>query len=177
MIATAKNGSAAIGFSFDAAEPGMPLFVYFWKCGKSGSRSCYWVELLPSQFGTALRFRKALDRADDDPENYDVLLTGENYGCECKGFLRHGHCKHGLAAREIVASGALRPSPRPEQACEVPAKRSEEDRLWSRLEEIDPITARILRCATSRVSDGELQRTVAAAECRLSNPTDEFGDP
>lgn len=122
MIATAQNGKKAIGFLFEEAGPGMPLFVYFWECGKSGHRSSYWVELLPTDFGTGLRFVKSLDRTEGDPENYDVLLGGGNYSCECKGFLRHGHCKHGLAARKIIDAGALRPSPRPEQACELPGK-------------------------------------------------------
>jgi hypothetical protein len=36
-----------------------------------------------------------------------VLLEGENGTCECKGFLRHNHCKHLDSLRALRTAGKL----------------------------------------------------------------------
>jgi hypothetical protein len=56
--------------------------------------------------------------------SYDVLLEEGRYSCECLGFLRHGHCKHGDSLSVLQNSSCLpegnqppkpapKPSPRP----------------------------------------------------------------
>jgi hypothetical protein len=44
---------------------------------------------------------------EDRPECYAVLLDGERSSCECKGFLRHGHCEHVDSVAELVERGEL----------------------------------------------------------------------
>jgi hypothetical protein len=61
---------------------------------------------LPSDFGRAVRLEKA-DKGDGQSETYDVLLDGERSTCECKGFLRHSHCKHVSGIAAVIASGQL----------------------------------------------------------------------
>lgn len=54
-----------------------------------------------SAFGVAFRLVKVLAPA----ERYDVLLDGERSSCECKGFLRHHHCKHRDGLQALVDAG------------------------------------------------------------------------
>jgi hypothetical protein len=56
-----------------------------------------------SDFGTAFRLVKLLGPHD----RYDVLLDGRQSSCECKGFLRHGHCKHAAGLGKLVELGRL----------------------------------------------------------------------
>ena len=45
-----------------------------------------------------------------DPEatGYDVLIdAAAGHTCECRGFLRHGHCSHVDAIRQLLADGSL----------------------------------------------------------------------
>jgi hypothetical protein len=55
--------------------------------------TAYRLTALPSDFGRAYRLEKS-DQGDGQPECYDVLIDGERSSCECKGFLRWGHCRH-----------------------------------------------------------------------------------
>jgi hypothetical protein len=61
----------------------------------------YAVRPMPADFGVAYRLIKGelVEEPDNtlrlrDAAQYDVCLNGERSTCECKGFLRHGHCKH-----------------------------------------------------------------------------------
>ena len=55
----------------------------------------YYLDLLPADFGRAFRLVKFLsEQTPVEPSHYDVLLDGQRSSCECKGFCRHGHCKH-----------------------------------------------------------------------------------
>ena len=58
---------------------------------------------IASAFGRAFRLVKLLGPHD----RYDVLLNGERSTCECKGFLRWGHCKHIGALYALAEKGHL----------------------------------------------------------------------
>jgi hypothetical protein len=38
---------------------------------------------------------------------YHVNLDGDKRTCECKGHLRHGHCKHADGLAALIAAGRL----------------------------------------------------------------------
>jgi hypothetical protein len=40
-------------------------------------------------------------------EPYDLEVGGGHRSCECKGFLRWGHCKHVDSVQSLITSGAL----------------------------------------------------------------------
>jgi|SRR5579883_779416 len=56
------------------------------------------------------RLAKLAGGTDPDAGCYDVLVdpAGGNT-CECRGWLRHGHCCHVDAVLDLVATGALDP--------------------------------------------------------------------
>src|SRR5262245_31777408 len=63
-----------------------------------GDETDYLLQLVPSNFGEAFQLTK-LETVGDGPaergEVYHVLFEDQhNQTCECKGFLRWGHCKH-----------------------------------------------------------------------------------
>jgi hypothetical protein len=64
----------------------------------AGKETDYWLYLQPSDFGEAFRLEKLIPTDDGQAERgevYHVCFEDEfNHTCECKGFLRHGHCKH-----------------------------------------------------------------------------------
>src|SRR5262245_7443555 len=72
--------------------------------GRKTTTTDYWIDRLPSDFGTAYRLRKFLDQGG---ESYDVLLDGRHSTCECLGFQRWHHCKHVEGLQALVASGQL----------------------------------------------------------------------
>src|SRR4051812_23582840 len=51
----------------------------------------YYFLPIPCADGAAYELRKLLQ---GDGETYHVLIAGPSSSCECKGFLRWGHCKH-----------------------------------------------------------------------------------
>ncbi len=73
----------------------------------------YWLDVLPHQFGAgvvAVRLTKlAAYHVEGEPDNYDVVVSpgGKGDGCECRGFLRHRHCKHLDGVRLLVETGKL----------------------------------------------------------------------
>src|SRR5262245_48262658 len=72
--------------------------------GRKTTTTDYWIDWLPSDFGTAYRLRKFQDQGG---ESYDVLLDGRHSTCECLGFQRWGHCKHIEGLQALVAAGQL----------------------------------------------------------------------
>src|SRR5262245_40379575 len=58
----------------------------------------YWLYVQPSDVGEAFRLEKLIPTEDGPAERgevYQVCFQDQhNQTCECKGFLRHGHCKH-----------------------------------------------------------------------------------
>jgi hypothetical protein len=63
----------------------------------------YFLTLIPADFGRGFKVEKIGLTCNDPP--YCVNIDGDKKTCECKGFLRHGHCKHadGLAALVAVS--------------------------------------------------------------------------
>lgn len=58
--------------------------------------------------GRAFQLRKLTTGTDSEAEGYDVLISHkgpEHDACECKGFLRHGHCSHLDGIRCVVSNG------------------------------------------------------------------------
>lgn len=63
----------------------------------------YELTALPSDFGRAFRVQKFIMDGGDGT-SYDVLL-GES--CECRGHLKHGHCRHLESLAELAGRGEL----------------------------------------------------------------------
>lgn len=118
---SATNRKSSLVITAYHTEPGMPLSVVITVDGKE---SHYWTEIIPSDFGTAIRFSKAWDgkTRDFSTEEYDALLDGSHSSCECKGFLHFGYCRHVTAAIQLLSEGKLQPAPSPHHAPEKPAK-------------------------------------------------------
>jgi hypothetical protein len=64
----------------------------------------YWVEALPSDFGTAYTLTKITPDGKDDEVYHVCVDNPQDSLCTCKGFESHGHCKH-LSACQVIASG------------------------------------------------------------------------
>jgi hypothetical protein len=65
----------------------------------------YWYREIPADFGgRAFELRKF-----QAEEAYHVLLPGNGChgSCECKGHLRHGHCKHSEGLQALEQAGRL----------------------------------------------------------------------
>jgi hypothetical protein len=59
--------------------------------------------------GRAFKLLKPLGESGTDisEDAYHVFCgrNGQDRQCDCKGFSRHGHCKHVEAARALIANG------------------------------------------------------------------------
>src|SRR3954464_3271308 len=64
-------------------------------------RKTYSVTPLVTDFGLGFR----LEEPGQTP--YDVLLADWESLCECKGFLKHGQCKHVLSLATLVHRGKI----------------------------------------------------------------------
>jgi hypothetical protein len=67
--------------------------------------SDYFLTLLPSDFGRGFKVEKIGLHATEP--GYAVNIDGEKRSCECKGFLRHRHCKHADGLAALIAAGRL----------------------------------------------------------------------
>ena len=65
----------------------------------------YFLYPLVTDFGRGFRLEKVDPIGDGS--GYHVNLDGDRRSCECKGFLRHGHCKHADGLAALVAAGQL----------------------------------------------------------------------
>jgi hypothetical protein len=73
--------------------------------GKDGAyrvteRPCDWA-------GRAFHFEKIGGGTDPDATSYDVLIGQHDRRCDCKGFTRHGHCRHTEAILAILENEFL----------------------------------------------------------------------
>lgn len=83
-----------------------------------GKEKCrYVVSELPCDGWSARAFRFGKPRGekgtDGEADHYDAMIcrNGQDCRCECRGFLRHGHCKHVDSARELIHRGLIEESP------------------------------------------------------------------
>src|SRR5688500_2883114 len=71
-----------------------------------GNADVYFLQRNVCDFGTPFRVEKWRPAKLDDPagceDPYDVCVAGEDSTCECKGFLRHGHCRHVEALTALI---------------------------------------------------------------------------
>ena len=65
----------------------------------------YFLTLIPADFGRGFTVEKIGLTCNDPP--YHVNIDGDTKTCECKGFLRHGHCKHSDGLAALIAAGKL----------------------------------------------------------------------
>jgi hypothetical protein len=64
----------------------------------------YFLTLIPADFGRGFTVEKVgLDAAG----KYAVNIDREKKTCDCKGHLRHGHCKHADGLAALIARGLL----------------------------------------------------------------------
>jgi len=63
----------------------------------------YFVWPVPSEWGPAFKVEKLAANADV----YFVNLDGGQSTCECKGFLRWGHCRHRDGLQKLADLGQL----------------------------------------------------------------------
>ena len=65
----------------------------------------YFLTLIPADFGRGFKVEKiGLHETEGD---YAVNIDGDKRSCECKGFGRHGHCKHSDGLAALIAAGKL----------------------------------------------------------------------
>jgi hypothetical protein len=65
----------------------------------------YFINELPADFGRGFKLMKlGLHATEGD---YHVNIDGAKRSCDCKGFLRHGHCKHSDGLAALIAAGRL----------------------------------------------------------------------
>jgi hypothetical protein len=65
----------------------------------------YFLTIIPADFGRGFKVEKIGLHCNEPP--YHVNLDGDKKSCECKGFLRHGHCKHSDGLAALIAAGRL----------------------------------------------------------------------
>jgi hypothetical protein len=74
----------------------------------------YYITALETSWGLAFRLVKFAHQVEEgEPDHYDVNLDGARSTCECRGYLRHRHCKHIESLLALQAEGRLPPSPAP----------------------------------------------------------------
>jgi hypothetical protein len=70
-----------------------------------GASADYFLTLIPADFGRGFQVEKIGLHENEPP--YHVNIDGAKRTCECKGFLRHGHCKHSDGLAALIAAGRL----------------------------------------------------------------------
>jgi hypothetical protein len=65
----------------------------------------YFLTELPADFGRGFKVEKVGIDATEPP--YHVNVNGGDKTCDCKGHLRHAHCKHADGIAALIAAGLL----------------------------------------------------------------------
>lgn len=109
---TMRPGHWAV-FLHRELEPGKTCLVI-----EQGRKSSYfWLEYVPvawddDEDGYHLQKWQSVPGTDPEADEYYVRFpVGEPPSCECKGWLRHGRCKHIRALAELRAAGTLASHP------------------------------------------------------------------
>src|SRR5579884_2706988 len=85
----------------------------------------YKLEDIGADRGRGFRLTKA-HGAPGEAGEYDVNLDGQFSSCECKGFLRHNHCRHIESLTALTNAGKLAAAPtQPEPVEPEPAEEEE----------------------------------------------------
>jgi hypothetical protein len=71
----------------------------------NGKAQDYFLTLIPADFGRGFTVEKIGLHCNEPP--YHVNLDASKKSCDCKGFLRHGHCKHSDGLAALIAAGRL----------------------------------------------------------------------
>ena len=71
----------------------------------AGRSADYLLTPIPADFGRGSQVEKI--GLDFDGSAYHVNLDGEKKACECKGYLKWGHCKHADGLAALIAAGRL----------------------------------------------------------------------
>ena len=72
---------------------------------QDGGMDTYFLNLIPADFSLGLGVEK-IDTLNGN-RRYHVNLNGDASTCECKGFLRWGHCRHVESLLALQAAGRL----------------------------------------------------------------------
>ncbi len=72
------------------------------KTARTVKSDTYFVRELANDLGRAFEMRKA-----GEEEPYHVLLSDAGQQCECKGFLKWGHCRHIEGLTALIQRGQL----------------------------------------------------------------------
>jgi hypothetical protein len=65
----------------------------------------YFLTELPADFGRGFTVEKIGLHENEPP--YHVNIDTDKKSCECKGFLKWGHCKHSDGLAALIAAGRL----------------------------------------------------------------------
>jgi hypothetical protein len=65
----------------------------------------YFLTLIPADFGRGFKVEKIGLHENEPP--YHVNIDTDKKSCECKGFLKWGHCKHADGLAALIAAGRL----------------------------------------------------------------------
>jgi hypothetical protein len=90
----------------------------------------YWIDLLQHDLGASVRCRRltkfATQQKPGEPDHYDVVV-GPTPSCECRGWLRWGHCKHLESLTALADAGRLDTPPAPEPCCHADTAVNDQD--------------------------------------------------
>lgn len=84
------------------------------RTGSPRDPSCYWLDRVACQLPgrSAFRLRKMFGFPGTDHEADEYYITmadmpSDGDTCECRGYLRHSHCKHLDVLRDLRARGEI----------------------------------------------------------------------
>jgi hypothetical protein len=71
----------------------------------NGKAQDYFLIAIPADFGRGFLVEKV--GIDATEGKYAVNIDGERKTCECKGYLKWGHCKHSAGVAALIARNLL----------------------------------------------------------------------
>lgn len=109
LPATKSNPHAAIRFAPAEGDAFHPLAGTLTIEDKRSSTDYLVTEFPTGWEGRGFQLDKLDVGTDQEAEGYAVYCgrNGQDRQCECRGFLRHGHCKHVSAIVACISNGWL----------------------------------------------------------------------